>query len=108
MTWFQYITTHLIPTWFHSFNSNFRMWRDLITGNYEAYGLLPTDDPYTECYEWFWTSINLDDTYSKEFLEYLQDMVDKIDRGEVECIDYNIEDFEQDLKTLEEWKNETD
>jgi hypothetical protein len=107
MTWFEYITTHLIPTWFKSFNDNFRMWRDLITGNYDNYGLLKDDDPYQECYEWFWTSINLDETYSKEFLEYLQGLVDEIDRGEVKFIDYSVEDFEQDMKTLEDLENET-
>jgi hypothetical protein len=35
-------------------------------------------------------------------------MVDKIDSGEVKCIDYNIDDFDQDLKILEDWKNEID
>ncbi len=51
--------------------TTFKMWKDLISGNYENYNLLPEDDPYEECYNWFWTSINLDETYPKEFLEYL-------------------------------------
>jgi hypothetical protein len=59
------------------------MWRDLMTGNYENYALLKDDDPFQECYEWFWTSINLDETYPKEFLEYLQQMVDDIEYGKV-------------------------
>jgi hypothetical protein len=83
MTWAQYIFTHLIPTWFHSFGCNFRMWSDLMTGNYESYALLKDDDPFQECYEWFWTSINLDETYPKEFLEYLHQMVDDIESGKV-------------------------
>lgn len=97
MTWTEYITTHLIPTWFRSFNYNFRMWRDLITGNYENYALLKDDDPYQECYQWFWASINLDETYSKEFLEYLQQMVDDIDTGKVKT--YSLEEVMDELKT---------
>lgn len=104
MTWYHYITTHLIPTWIHSFNSNFRIWKDLMTGNYENYALLREDNPEAECLDWFWTSLNEDDVYSKEFLEYLQDMVDRIDRGEEKLIEYNVEDLEKDMKTLEEWR----
>ena len=96
MTWTDYITKHLIPTWFKSFGDNFRMWRDLVTGNYENYGLLEDDDPYQECYEWFWASINLDETYSKEFLEYLQQMVDDIDTGKVKT--YSLEELMDDLQ----------
>ena len=66
--------------------NNFKMWRDLISGNYEDYALLKDDDPYQECYDWFWTSINLDETYPKEFLEYLMEMCDRIDRGEEKLI----------------------
>ena len=98
MTWTQYIFTHLIPTWFSSFNDNFRMWRDLMTGNYENYALLKDDDPFQECYEWFWTSINLDETYPKEFLEYLQQMVDDIDSGKVKT--YPLEDVMKELDDL--------
>ena len=72
MTWTDYVLKHLIPTWFNSFKCNFYMWSDLMTGNYAGCVLLPDDDPYTECYEWFWASINMDETYPKEFLEYLQ------------------------------------
>ncbi len=98
MTWTEYIFTHLIPTWFSSFNDNFRMWRDLMTGNYENYALLKDDDPFQECYEWFWTSINLDETYPKEFLEYLQQMVDDIDSGKVKT--YPLEDVMKELDDL--------
>jgi hypothetical protein len=68
--------------------NNFKMWRDLISGNYENYNLLPEDDPYEECYNWFWTSINLDETYPKEFLEYLQQLMRDIDSGKVEGLSY--------------------
>ena len=75
------------------------MWRDLISGNYEGYALLDDDDPYQECYQWFWTSINLDETYPKEFLEYLMEMCDRIDRGEEKVYPLT-EDFLDDLKEL--------
>ena len=59
-----------------------------MTENYENYALLKDDDPFQECYEWFWTSINLDETYPKEFLEYLQQMVDDIESGKVKTVPF--------------------
>jgi len=73
------------------------MWRDLITSNYEGYALLEDDDPYEQRYEWFWTSINLDETYPKEFLEHLQQMVDDIDSGKVKT--YTLEEVMEELKS---------
>jgi hypothetical protein len=101
MTWFEYIFTHLIPTWFASFNDNFRMWRDLLSGNYANYALLPEDNPYEECYDWFWSSINLDETYPKEFLEHLMQMVDDIDTGKEKLIP-----MEDVMKNLKSWCEE--
>ena len=68
-----------------------------MTGNYESYALLKDDDPFQECYEWFWTSINLDETYPKEFLEHLQQMVDDIDSGKVKT--YTLEEVMEELKS---------
>jgi hypothetical protein len=95
MTWIEYIFTHLIPTWFQTFNNNFVMWRDLITENYEPYKLLKDDDPAKECYDWFWTSINLDETYPKEFLEQLMQMADDIKTGKVECVPFTRDMFDE-------------
>jgi len=97
MTWPEYIFQHLIPTGVRSFRDNFRMWRDLITSNYQDYVLLEDDDPYEQCYEWFWTSINLDETYPKEFLEHLQQMVDDIDSGKVKT--YTLEEVMEELRS---------
>ena len=97
MTWPQYIFQHLIPTGFRSFGDNFRMWRDLITSNYEGYALLEDDDPYQQCYEWFWCSINLDETYPKEFLEHLQQMVDDIGSGKVKT--YTLDEVMEELRS---------
>jgi hypothetical protein len=83
-----------------------------MTSNYQNYALLEDDNPFQECYEWFWTSINLDETYSKEFLEYLQKLVKDVETGKVktytleemkELFDYSFGDIEIDLnEKLEE------
>ena len=96
MSWMEYIFTHLIPTWFQSFNDNFVMWRDLITENYEPYKLLKDDNPEQECYDWFWSSINLDETHPKSFLESLLQMVDDINTGKEKVIP--IDDVMENLK----------
>jgi hypothetical protein len=72
-----------------------------MTDNFEDYALLKTDDPFTECYEWFWGSLNEDDTYPKEFLEYLMDLCDKVERGEEKLIPLG-EDFMKELEELSE------
>ena len=95
MTWPEYIFTHLIPTWFRSFGDNFRMWRDLITENYEPYVLLKDDDPFETTYDWFWTSINLDETYPKEFLESLIQMADDVKTGKVKTVPFTREMFDK-------------
>jgi hypothetical protein len=77
------------------------MWRDLITGDYDKYTLLEEDTPFEECYNWFWTSINLDETYSKEFLEDLMQMVEDIETGVVETIP-----ADEVFRTLEELAQE--
>jgi hypothetical protein len=102
MSWWAYISTHLIPVWLKSFEDNFRMWRDLMTGNYANYALLDDDDPFTECYEWFWASINMDETYPKEFLEYLQDLCDRIDSGEEELVPMDLDQLKRIEELLED------
>jgi len=99
MNWFEYYFGHCLQTGWREMWNNFKMWRDLISGNYENYALLKDDDPYEECYNWFWTSINLDETLPKEFLEHLiRQMVDDIDSGKVELIP--MEDVMEELNKL--------
>ena len=98
MNWIEYYFGHCFQTGWREMWNNFKMWRDLISGNYENYTLLPEDDPYEECYNWFWTSINLDETYSKGFLEYLQQLMRDIDSGKVKT--YPMEDVILELKEL--------
>ena len=88
MNWLEYIFSYLIPSWFQTIGGNFRIWRDLMTGNYTDYALMWYDDPYEECYEWFWGSLNIDDTLPKHFLEHLRQMVDDIESGRVETIPF--------------------
>ncbi len=83
MTWVEYIFTYLIPSWFQSFDGNFRIWRDLMTGNYADYALMWYDDPYEECYEWFWGSIGYDDTLDKGFLDHLRKLAKEVEEGQV-------------------------
>ena len=76
-----------------------------MTNNYEFYDNPYAESPERECYEWFWTSINMDDTFSKEFLEHLYQMMDDIDTGKVRT--YPAEDVLKRLKErVEEDTNE--
>ena len=99
MTQIDYIFGHLFPTWLSTWRYNFKVWADLMTGNYEAYACPWCDSCNSqeqECYEWFWTSINLDDTFTKSFLEYLQKTIDLIDKGEIKLIPFKREDLDFD------------
>ena len=88
MTHFKYITDHLLRAWVQQWIFNFKVWADLMTSNYKDYCSPWCDTPERECYEWFWTSISLDDTYSKGFLESLHLMVEDIESGKVKTIPY--------------------
>jgi len=108
LNWFEYYIIHCLQTgWLEMWN-NFKMWRDLISGNYENYALLNDDDPYEECYNWFWTSINLDETLPKEFLEYLHQLMDDVDSGKVETVPMTLDELNRISDLLnqeeEEWE----
>ena len=108
MNWWQYYIGHCWMTGWQSIRHNFRMWADLMGSNYEGYALLKEDNPEAECLEWFWSSLVEDDVYSKEFLEYLQQMVDDIDTGKEKLIPMD-EDFFDRLKDLiDEMEEEND
>ena len=65
---------------------NFRIWANLITSDYDGYALLNEDDPESECIDWFWASLNEDDVYSKEFLEYLMQLAEDVETGKEKLI----------------------
>lgn len=77
-----------------------------MTNNYEMYANPYGESPERECYEWFWASINMDETYPKEFLEYLQQMVDDIDSGKVKT--YSMDDVKQLFEDLHDETEELD
>ena len=83
MTHFDYITKHMLPGWVESWTYNFRIWADLMTGNYKSYENPCGESPERECYEWFWASLNLDDIYTKAFIEELLQMKKDVESGKV-------------------------
>jgi hypothetical protein len=95
-------------TGWQSINHSFQNWADLMTGNWKDYALMFYDDPYEECNDCFWSYLGEDDTLPKEFLEHLQQMVDRIDRGEEKLIPYDVEDLKKDMDTLEDWMKENE
>ena len=99
LNWWEYWIGHCWMTGWQSIRHNFRMWADLMTSNYDGYALLKEDDPESECIEWFWASLNEDDVYPKEFLEYLQLLVDDIETGKEEVVHLD-DDFFERLKNL--------
>ena len=103
MTNLDYITKHLLPAWVQQWTFNFKHWADLMTNNYEAYANPYGESPERECYEWFWASINMDETLPKEFLEELYRRMDDIDTGKVKT--YPADDI---LKRLKERVDDMD
>ncbi len=99
INWWEYWIGHCWMTGWQSIRGAYRIWADLMTGNYKDYGLLPSDDPYTECYEWFWVSLGEDNTYPRHFLEYLQQLVDDVETGKTELIPLSQDLFDR-LKDL--------
>jgi len=99
MNRWQYWIGHCWMTGWQSIRSNFRMWSDLMGSNYASYKLLKEDDPEAECIDWFWASLNEDDVYPKEFLEYLMQMSHDVRTGRVETVPLD-DDFFNRLKDL--------
>jgi hypothetical protein len=108
MNWWDYWINHCWMTGWQSINHSFRNWADLMTGNWKDYALMFYDDPYEECNDCFWSYLGEDDVYPKAFLEHLQQMVDRIDRGEEKLIPYDVEDLKKDMDTLEDWMKENE
>ena len=127
MNWWDYWINHCWMTGWQSIRHNFMTWTDLVwfEDNQKHYTLLKDDVPFEQCYVEFWFSLNDDDVYPKEFLEYLMQMVDDIETGKGKVypldenffdrikdltegaeVDYDEEDLKQDIKTLEELMNE--
>lgn len=99
LNWWEYWIGHCWMTGWQTLGSTFRIWSDLITSNYDGYALLKEDDPESECIDWFWASLNEDDVYEKEFLEYLMQLADDVETGKekVYSLDENFFDRLKDL-----------
>ena len=102
MNWWDYWIGHCWMAGWKNIAGSFRIWRDLMTGNYKDYALMWYDDPYEECYDWFWGTLGDDDTLPKEFLEYLLQMVEDIETGKEKLIPLD-ESFWEDL---DKWSEE--
>lgn len=99
LNWWEYWIGHCWMTGWQSIRHNFRMWADLMGSNYDGYALFKEDDPEGECLDWFWVSLNEDDTYPKEFLEGLMQMAEDVRTGKEEVVLLD-EDFFDRLKDL--------
>ena len=99
LNWWEYWIGHCWMTGWQSIRGAFRIWADLMGSNYKDYALLKQDDPEQECLEWFWGTLGEDDTYPREFLEYLLQMVDDIETGKEKLIPMG-ENFMDELKEL--------
>ena len=77
-----------------------------MSSRYSDYALHPTDDPEEECKEWFWVSLGEDETYPKEFLEYLIQMAEDVQSGKVKT--YPIEDIKQLFEDLHDDEETTE
>lgn len=96
MNWFDYWIGHCWMTGWQSIRGSYRIWADLMGGNYEDYDLLEDDDPLTECLSWFWWSLGEDNVYSKEFLEYLIQIADDVRTGKAKT--YSMDEVMEELK----------
>jgi len=99
LNWWEYWIGHCWMTGWQSIRHNFRMWADLMGSNYDEYALFKEDDPEAECLDWFWASLNEDDVYPKEFLEYLMQLADDVETGKEKVYPLT-EDFFDRMKDL--------
>lgn len=99
LNWWEYWIGHCWMTGWQSIAGAFRIWRDLMTDNYKDYTLLHNDDPFTECYEWFWVALGEDEVYPKAFLEHLMQLAEDVKSGKVETYPLD-EDFFDRMKDL--------
>jgi hypothetical protein len=82
----------------HNFAYSFRNWGDLMGGNHEGYGILPEDDDLEWCIGYFWDSLD-EGVYSKEFLEYLHQLLEDVNSGKEKLIPYdNLDDLMKNLE----------
>jgi hypothetical protein len=104
----QYYVEHVFPSGFGSIRRAFRTWKDLMSGNWADYAVRQEDDPFIECRDWFWVLLGEDDVLPKFFLEDLQALMDRIDRGEEPLIPINFEELDRLDQLLEDMASQED
>ena len=107
MSWIDYYINHCWFTGWQTMRGSFRIWCDLMCGNYQPYVLMFYDDPYEECVNWFWSQLGEDETLPKEFLEHLMQLADDVLTGKEKVIPLD-EDFFDRMKDLVDGMEEKD
>ena len=97
MSWFEYLIGHCWMRGWQSIGGAFRIWADLMGGNYKEYALMWYDDPYEECIDWFWQSLGEDEVLPKSFLEHLIQMADDVKTGKAKT--YPLDEVMEELKS---------
>lgn len=105
MNQLEYIFGHAIPTGWQTINAAFRMWKDLMIGDYSSYVLSSDENPFEACRDWFWITLGADEVLPKAFLEELQEMIGRIDSGEEKLIAFSVDEATDLDKLLEEFKD---
>lgn len=101
LNWWEYWIGHCWMTGWQTMRGSFRIWYDLMTGNYKDYAITFYEDPYEECVSWFWSQLGEDETLPKEFLEHLMQLAEDVRTGKEKTIP-----MEDVMKHLEELTNE--
>ena len=99
LSWWEYWYGHCWMTGWQTIGYAFKIWKDLMTSNYEGYTLLDDDDPKEECINWFWLTLGEDDVYDKEFLECLLEMSEDIDFEMIKT--FSVSDFKELIDEVE-------
>lgn len=106
LSWWGYWIGHCWMTGWQSIRGTFRIWSDLMCSNYDGYALLDEDDPFTECVSWFWCCLNEDETYPKEFLEYLLQLANDVKTGKEKLIPFTQDMFDKLDELVGDLENE--
>lgn len=96
LSWWNYWIGHCFMTGWQSIRFNFITWMDLVwfEDNHKNYSLLKDDDPFEQCYLTFWYDLNDEDTYPKEFLEYLLQITEDVRSGKEKVIPFTKDMFD--------------
>lgn len=93
LTWYEYYTTHVIPTIFYGIKEAVYLWIKLLQGDTSDYEIYSEYFKYTEEEKFellqldFWYSLE-DDILDKEFVEHLMQLSEDVKTGKVKTIPY--------------------